>query len=106
MTHNTDMKKAEAILAWAVEKMEERYSLLARAGVRHITSYNQLGEKEIIKRLAPESEEECQNIPFKIPFVVIVADELEADWDQVRIEQAEAEKERMKKNGATMESPG
>ena len=64
-----------AILAWAVEKMEERYSLLARAGVRHITSYNQLGEKEIINRLAPESEEECQNIPFKIPFVVIVADE-------------------------------
>ena len=72
----TDMKKAEAILAWAVEKMEERYSLLARAGVRHITSYNQLSEKEITKRLAPESEEECQNIPFKIPFVVIVADEL------------------------------
>jgi len=26
----TDMKKAEAILAWAVEKMEERYHLLAR----------------------------------------------------------------------------
>jgi S-DNA-T family DNA segregation ATPase FtsK/SpoIIIE len=72
----TDMKKAEAILAWAVEKMEERYSLLARARVRHITSYNQLGEKEIIRRLAPESEEECQNIPFRIPFVVIVADEL------------------------------
>ena len=32
----TDMRKAEAILAWAVEKMEERYQLLARAGVRHI----------------------------------------------------------------------
>ena len=36
----TDMRKAEAILAWAVEKMEERYSLLANVGVRHITSYN------------------------------------------------------------------
>ena len=34
----TDMKKAEAILAWAVEKMEERYTLLAQAGVRHINS--------------------------------------------------------------------
>ena len=34
----TDMRKAEAILAWAVEKMEERYQLLARAGVRHISS--------------------------------------------------------------------
>ncbi len=45
----TDMRKAEAILAWAVEKMEERYSLLARAGVRHISSYNQLGEEELAR---------------------------------------------------------
>ena len=72
----TDMKKAEAILAWAVEKMEQRYSLLARAGVRHITSYNQLSEDEIIQRLGPETEEEISEIPFHIPFVVIVADEL------------------------------
>ena len=28
----TDMKKAEAVLEWAVNKMEERYALLARAG--------------------------------------------------------------------------
>ncbi len=48
----TDMRKAEAILAWAVEKMEERYTLLARAGVRHISVYNQLGEEELIDRLA------------------------------------------------------
>ena len=27
-----DMKKAEAVLAWAVDKMEERYDLLARRG--------------------------------------------------------------------------
>ncbi len=27
----TDMKKAEAILAWAVDKMEERYEMLSRA---------------------------------------------------------------------------
>src|SRR5690606_16695865 len=38
----TDMRKAEALLAWAVDKMEERYELLARAGVRHIDSYNKL----------------------------------------------------------------
>ena len=42
----TDMKKAEAILAWAVDKMEERYALLARAGVRHIQSTTQLGGEE------------------------------------------------------------
>ena len=72
----TDMRKAEAILAWAVEKMEERYALLARAGVRHITSYNQLGEEELIERLQPETDEERDAIPDHLPFIVIVADEI------------------------------
>ena len=72
----TDMRKAEAILAWAVDKMEERYALLARAGVRHITSYNQLGEEELMERLQPESDEERKNIPTHLPFIVIVADEM------------------------------
>jgi S-DNA-T family DNA segregation ATPase FtsK/SpoIIIE len=72
----TDMRKAEAILAWAVEKMEERYALLARAGVRHITSYNQLGEAELLKRLQPENDDERASIPLHLPFIVIVADEM------------------------------
>lgn len=72
----TDMRKAEAILAWAVDKMEERYSLLARAGVRHISSYNQLDEEELMARLEPETPEERQSIPLHLPFIVIVADEM------------------------------
>ncbi|HQU43180.1 MAG TPA: DNA translocase FtsK [Pirellulales bacterium] len=72
----TDMRKAEAILAWAVDKMEERYALLARAGVRHIAGYNQLGEEELFDRLQPESDEERQNIPTHLPYIVIVADEM------------------------------
>ncbi len=72
----TDMRKAEAILAWAVDKMEERYALLARAGVRHVTSYNQLSQEELIERLEPQSEEERQAIPLHMPFIVIVADEM------------------------------
>jgi S-DNA-T family DNA segregation ATPase FtsK/SpoIIIE len=72
----TDMRKAEAILAWAVEKMEERYALLARAGVRHITSYNQLGDDELMDRLQPEDDEERKNIPTSLPFIVIIADEI------------------------------
>jgi DNA segregation ATPase FtsK/SpoIIIE, S-DNA-T family len=72
----TDMRKAEAILAWAVDKMEERYALLARAGVRHITSYNQLGREELHERLKPENEEEAELIPDHLPFIVIVADEM------------------------------
>jgi S-DNA-T family DNA segregation ATPase FtsK/SpoIIIE len=72
----TDMRKAEAILAWAVDKMEERYALLARAGVRHITSYNQLGREELHERLRPENDEEADLIPDHLPFIVIVADEM------------------------------
>lgn len=72
----TDMRKAEAILAWAVDKMEERYALLARAGVRHITSYNQLGRDELHERLKPENDDEAELIPDHLPFIVIVADEM------------------------------
>ena len=72
----TDMRKAEAILSWAVDKMEERYQLLAKAGVRHVTTYNQLGREEILERLAPESDEERNAIPTNLPFIVIVADEM------------------------------
>jgi len=72
----TDMRKAEAILAWAVEKMGERYQLLAQAGVRHISVYNQLGEEELIKRIQPANDEERRHIPSHLPYVVIVADEI------------------------------
>ncbi len=72
----TDMKKAEAILAWAVEKMDERYHLLARAGVRHLSGYNQLGEEELMERIRPENDEERRQIPTHMPYIVIVADEL------------------------------
>ncbi len=72
----TDMRKAEAILAWAVDKMEERYALLAQVGVRHISGYNQLGEEELVERLQPETEEERAAIPVNLPYIVIVADEM------------------------------
>jgi DNA segregation ATPase FtsK/SpoIIIE, S-DNA-T family len=73
----TDMKKAEAVLAWAVDKMEERYDLLARCGVRHLDSYNELGRDEILRRLGLEDEtDEASQIPEKMPYIVIVADEM------------------------------
>ncbi|MFW6124564.1 MAG: DNA translocase FtsK [Pirellulales bacterium] len=72
----TDMKKAEAILAWAVDKMEERYDLLARAGVRHIDAYNELGQEELLNRLQPADEDERRRIPTHMPYIVILADEM------------------------------
>ena len=72
----TDMKKAEAILAWAVEKMEQRYTLLAKVGVRHLTQYNALGRDELLKRMNPETDEEAAAIPTTMPFIVMIADEI------------------------------
>ena len=72
----TDMKKAEAILAWAVEKMEERYSLLAKVGVRHINSFNDLGREEVLNRLEIDESDEPTDVPDRLPFIVIVADEM------------------------------
>jgi S-DNA-T family DNA segregation ATPase FtsK/SpoIIIE len=72
----TDMRKAEAILGWAVEKMEERYQLLARAGVRHLSVYNQLGEEELMERMRPQNDEERRAIPLQMPYIVVVADEM------------------------------
>ncbi len=71
-----DMKKAESLLAWACEKMDERYEFLRRAEVRNIQDYNRLGAEEIYARLAPEDDLERQRIPTHMPYIVIVIDEL------------------------------
>jgi S-DNA-T family DNA segregation ATPase FtsK/SpoIIIE len=70
-----DMKKAEAVLAWAVDKMEERYDLLRRARVRNIAGYNQLGADEVLRRIKPD-EDERQRIPEQMSYIVIVIDEM------------------------------
>ncbi|MEM7229951.1 MAG: DNA translocase FtsK 4TM domain-containing protein, partial [Planctomycetota bacterium] len=72
----TEMHRASAILEWAVTKMEERYELLAEAGVRDINSYNKLSWKELAERFDPSTPEEEAKIPRKIPRMVFVVDEL------------------------------
>ena len=72
----TDEKRAEAILAWAVEKMEERYEWLHRARVRNIAAFNELGEEEILRRVQPVDEEERRSVPRHMPYIVIVIDEV------------------------------
>ena len=71
-----DMKKAEAVLAWAVDKMEERYDLLRRARVRNIAGYNQLTPEDIQRRVNPGDDEERQRIPERMGYIVIVIDEM------------------------------
>ncbi|MDP1798378.1 MAG: DNA translocase FtsK 4TM domain-containing protein, partial [Planctomycetaceae bacterium] len=73
----TDMKKAEAVLGWAVDKMEERYDLLARVGVRHLDNYNKLGKEKILDKLDIEPDsDEADLIPDTMPYIVIIADEM------------------------------
>ncbi|TCP32036.1 S-DNA-T family DNA segregation ATPase FtsK/SpoIIIE [Scopulibacillus darangshiensis] len=59
----TQPKEASAALKWAVSEMERRYQVFAQTGVRDISRYNQLADKD-------EGKEQ------KMPYIVIVIDEL------------------------------
>ncbi len=59
----TDVKAATAALKWAVEEMERRYELFAHAGVRDIHRFNDRAEKS-------------RSFSEKLPYIVIVIDEL------------------------------
>jgi len=72
----TDMDKVEPLLASLVNLMEERYTWLSRAGVRDIQTYNSLGPEEILARIRPEDPEEAKRVPTRMPYVVIVTDEM------------------------------
>ncbi len=69
----TNPKRAAAALLGVVNKMEERYHLMAKRGVRNIEQYN----KAIAKDLAthrPKPDDEI--VPKKLPYIVVVIDEL------------------------------
>jgi len=64
----TDVRKAAQCLNWVVSEMESRYRLLARVGVRNIHSFNQRSEEE--------RSRETNDIPAKLPYIVVIIDEL------------------------------
>jgi len=72
----TETRRAVQILEWATIKMDERYALLAEARVKNIGEFNALGTEEIVKRFEPTSPDEEAKIPKKLPYVVIIIDEL------------------------------
>jgi S-DNA-T family DNA segregation ATPase FtsK/SpoIIIE len=71
----TNMKKASQILEWAVAKMEQRYDLLLRCGVRNISGYNAQGAERIAAKRA-EFGLDAVDAPDLMPYLVIVVDEL------------------------------
>lgn len=72
----TEMERAEKILEWATVKMDERYALLAEAGVRNIAAYNRLTKEEKRERFQPTTPEEETQIPSHLPYIIIIIDEL------------------------------
>ena len=71
-----DAARATSVLEWACSKMDERYEYLAEAGVRNIKAYNAMTQEELIERFQPGSPEEEAKIPKKLPYIVIIVDEL------------------------------
>jgi S-DNA-T family DNA segregation ATPase FtsK/SpoIIIE len=72
----TETQMAVQILEWATVKMDERYAVLAEARVKNIAGFNKLGSEEIIDRFKPTTPEEEAKIPKKLPYIVIIIDEL------------------------------
>ena len=66
----TDNAVASSLLQRIVAIMEERYDVFASAGVRKINDYNELVEKN------NENLEERQTPMKKMPFIVVIIDEL------------------------------
>jgi S-DNA-T family DNA segregation ATPase FtsK/SpoIIIE len=64
----TNPKKATNALFWAVREMERRYELLSEMGARNIKQYN----NKVAKAKKPVDKEP----PEKLPYIVIVIDEL------------------------------
>jgi S-DNA-T family DNA segregation ATPase FtsK/SpoIIIE len=71
----TDMKKAQAVLEWAMKKMDDRYKLFEAAGVNYIKKYNALPRREQESRVRAKMPD-VEVIPKRLPFIVIIIDEL------------------------------
>jgi S-DNA-T family DNA segregation ATPase FtsK/SpoIIIE len=87
----TDPKKVLLALRWLIDQMERRYKMFARAGVRNIVGFNARptkkkdavagiddpGRDEELGARGPASPMPAtEKIPDKIPYVVVIIDEL------------------------------
>jgi DNA segregation ATPase FtsK/SpoIIIE, S-DNA-T family len=83
----TDPKKVLLALRWLIDEMERRYKIFARVGVRNIIGFNARPKKkqDVDVTNAAESANDAEikvpreheiPIPEKIPYIVVVIDEL------------------------------
>lgn len=72
----SDMSKVYSILEWLMGKMQERYGLLAEAGVKNIVGYNALTREQIIEKFKPTSPEDEMRLTYHMPYIILMVDEL------------------------------
>jgi S-DNA-T family DNA segregation ATPase FtsK/SpoIIIE len=70
----TNMKKAPAVLGWAVEEMDKRYTMLAAVGVSNISGFNKLGQAEIEERLGHSVDPADASLPYQVLVIDEFAD--------------------------------
>ena len=88
----TNAKKVALGLKWAIDEMERRFKWFRQAGVRDLSSYNARvvqKQEELFGEAEVEDPEKKKNVPpEKLPYIVIVIDELA---DLMAVAQAEIE---------------
>ncbi|MBP7828957.1 MAG: DNA translocase FtsK 4TM domain-containing protein [Kiritimatiellae bacterium] len=87
----TDSKKVGIGLRWAINEMEKRYKLFAKVGVRNIQSFNRrplMKQAELFPEGGAEAPPPEEQIPDRLPYIVIIVDELA---DLMLVAQAEIE---------------
>jgi S-DNA-T family DNA segregation ATPase FtsK/SpoIIIE len=85
----TDPKKVLLALRWVIDEMERRYKMFARVGVRNIVGFNAQPKKPVAAGVDRGDEDESvtgrpgstppateEEVPDKIPYVVVIIDEL------------------------------
>jgi S-DNA-T family DNA segregation ATPase FtsK/SpoIIIE len=87
----TDPKKVLLALRWLIDEMERRYKMFARVGVRNIVGFNaRPAKKSVPADVGRGSEDDIsderpgasppataeEKIPDKIPYIVVIIDEL------------------------------
>lgn len=67
----TDVDLVILALHWVIDEMQRRFTLLAKAGVRHLEAFNARPPSE-----TPILDDAGKPIPDKLPFIVVIIDEL------------------------------
>ncbi|HBH71254.1 MAG: cell division FtsK/SpoIIIE [Parcubacteria group bacterium GW2011_GWC1_42_11] len=80
----TDAKKAILALKWAAKEMDRRYNILEAESVRDISSYHKNIVEPALRKLKVKGQkskvntnaEEDEQMPERMPYIVIILDEL------------------------------